>query len=265
MKRIFNTLGLLCLILISFVYTEKSMMVVREYDSIMIKIKEQKNITSINAIIQNDTIIPGIMEKKINVKESYKRMKEYGFYSTKLLVYDTIMTKQSLNNHLDKYIIGGNKSKNMVSLILKLNWNSNINELKKIIDKYNIKVNFIVNNNWINEDIIQLLVNENHLLIGNAIETNKVIKTVYNQDKQYCYLEKREPSKIQLCMKNNNYTILPIYIKDNLLLNTKKNINSGAIISYEVTNNLINDLDNIIKYIHSKGLTITNLIEHLEE
>ena len=42
-----------------------------------------------------------------------------------------------------------------------LNWNSDILKIKEIIDKYNIKVNFVIDDNWIDEEVIQLLVKEN--------------------------------------------------------------------------------------------------------
>ena len=265
MKKIFNIFGLICLFTISFMYTEKSMMVVREYDSIMIKIKEQKKIDCIKPTIIDDTIIPGILEKHINEKESYKKMKQYGYFNNELLVYDIIDTKYSLDNNLDKYIIGGNKSKNMVSLIFILNWNSDILKIKEIIDKYNIKVNFVIDDNWIDEEVIQLLVKENHILLNNDMKYNNLIKNVFNQNELYCFAEQKSETILKQCKKNNNHTILPILIKYNLLINTKKNIQSGSILSYKANNNLINDLDKIIKYIQNKGYMVTNLIEHLEE
>ena len=67
MKKLFNAIGIICLVIISFIYTEKTVMVVREYDDIMINIKKQKNIEKIDSIIIEDTIIPGILERKINI------------------------------------------------------------------------------------------------------------------------------------------------------------------------------------------------------
>lgn len=245
------------------------MTVVREYDSIMIKINEQKNIPSIKSTIVDDTIIPGVLEKQINKKESYKKMKQYGYYDDKLLVYKNIDSKDSLKNNLEKYIISGNKSKNMVSLIFVLDWNSNITELKKIIDSNNIKVNFVINDKLIDKEIIQVLSKENHVLMNSNKEKfkdlNSIIKNVYNQKKQYCYIEEKNKDILKMCKKNNNYTILPVIIKSDLLINTKKNLYSGTIMSYEVNNKLISELEIIIKYIQNKGFKITNLIEHLEE
>ena len=50
-----------------------------EQDEIMVKIKEEENnlnINPINAIIENDTIIPGNTGKDIDIEASYKSMKK---------------------------------------------------------------------------------------------------------------------------------------------------------------------------------------------
>ena len=60
-------------------------------------------------------------------------------------------------------------------------------------------------------------------------------------------------------------TILVNTIDNNYLYETKKILDSGSLISYKVSNNLIDNLDIIIKYIKNKGFTITNIVEHLEE
>lgn len=263
MKKIFNIFSIICLIIISFVYTEKSMMVVREYDDIMIRIKEQKNISEIKSIIIDDKIRPGVLEKKINIQKSYKEMKEYGSFNKKLLVYDVKDNKESLDNNLDKYIIGGNKNKQMISLIFKLNWNSDIDKLIEILDKNNIKGNILINSNWINKDIINKIANNDHILISNDIKINKIIKNVFSQKKQYCYGYDKEVLK--KCSKEKYYTILPIEINDNILIKTRNNLESGNFLSFEVSDNLINELENIINSIKNKGFKITNLIEHLSE
>ena len=60
-------------------------------------------------------------------------------------------------------------------------------------------------------------------------------------------------------------TVLVNTIDNNYLYETKKILDSGSLISYKVSNNLIDNLDIIIKYIKNKGFTITNIVEHLEE
>lgn len=268
MKKIFNAIGLIGLVIISFVYTEKTVMVVREYDEIMIKIKEQNSIPKIEGIIDKDTIIPGILEKKININESYRKMKQNGFYDEKLLVYEKIDNNTSLKNNYDKYIISGNKTKNMVSLIFVLEGNTDISKIKQIIDDNEIKVTFAINNIWLNKnnDLLLKLSNEGNNIIArdNNKHINSVIEDVLNQ-KNYCYTSEKNEKILKNCSNKKTNTILSEIIDNNHLYETKKILESGSIISYKVSNNLEQNLELIIKYIKNKGFAITNIIEHLEE
>ena len=75
MKKIFQILGLIGLTCFSFFMTEKTATVVSDMDEIMIEIKANyKNYksNSVDAIIDNNTIIPGIRAKDVNIKKSYK-------------------------------------------------------------------------------------------------------------------------------------------------------------------------------------------------
>jgi len=268
-KKLFNAIGIICLVIISFVYTEKTVMVVREYDDIMIEIKKQKNIEKIDSIISEDTIIPGILERKINISESYRNMKKLGFYKEELLVYEKVDNKNSLRNNLDKYIIGGNKSKNMVSIIFDLDWNTNINNILKIIKNNNIKVSFAVDDKWIsnNNDLLNEIAKEHTILIkdkNNFSWVNMIIKEVLKQS-TYCYANEKDKELLSICKNENINTILPLEIKNNYLIETKQNLDSGVLLSYKVNNNLENNLDMIIKYIKNRGYTISNIVEHLEE
>lgn len=269
MKKLFNIIGIISLVIISFVYTEKTIMVVREYDDIMINIKKQKNIEKIDSIIIEDTIIPGILERKINIDESYMNMKKLGYYKNELLVYEKIDNEKSLKNNLDKYIIGGNKSKNMVSIIFDLDWNSNINQILEIIEENNIEVSFAVNDEWINNnnELINEISKKHTILIkekNNFSWVNMIIKDVLKQN-TYCYTNEKDEDLLNICKNKKINTILPLEIKNNYLIETKKSLDNGLLLSYKVNNNLENSLDMIIKYIKNRGYTISNIIEHLEE
>lgn len=268
MKKLFNIIGIISLVIISFVYTEKTTMVVREYDDIMINIKKQKNIEKIDSIIVEDTIIPGILERKINIDESYMNMKKLGYYKNELLVYEKIDNKNSLKNHLDKYIISGNKSKNMVSIIFDLDWNSNINKILEIIEENNIEVSFAVNDEWINSnnELLNEISKKHTILIkekNNFNWVNMTIKKVLKKQ-TYCFTNEKDEDLLNICKNKKINTILPLEI-NNYLIETKKNLTSGVLLSYKVNSNLENNLDMIIKYIKNRGYTISNIVEHLEE
>ena len=78
MKNIIKFFGLLGLIGFSFFYTDKVMNVIMEQDPIMIQINNEKDkyeTLPANAIIEDDTIIPGKYGKVVKEKESYNSMK----------------------------------------------------------------------------------------------------------------------------------------------------------------------------------------------
>ena len=90
--KIIKIIGLFSLFIITFIYTEKVIHISLDQDEIMIKIKECKdyNTNPTNAIINEDTIIPGNIGKSINNEASYKAMKKIGYFEPTLLVYENI-------------------------------------------------------------------------------------------------------------------------------------------------------------------------------
>ena len=84
MKNIVKSIGLITLICFSFFYTEKVIDVVSEQDDIMIKIKEVKDnykIDSVDATISENTIVPGINGREVDIEKSYQNMKQIGIFN----------------------------------------------------------------------------------------------------------------------------------------------------------------------------------------
>ena len=279
MKKIFQFIGLISLICFSFFVTEKTALVVSDMDSIMIEIKnnyKKYKRESIDAIIENNTIIPGICSKEVNINKSYKNMKLSGYYSDKLYVYDYSKPKISLSDTIDKYIIKGNSNKRMVSLIFKVENEDDISSILKIIDNYNISVTFFVDNNWFinNNELIQKLINKGHN-IGIYMDdyTNPdfewmdmVIKKINNQRYSFCYNREDNEKNLEICKIKNDYTIRPIEISNKTpLVDIKKNLTAGSILSLDINSQVRKELSTIIIYIKSKGYTLDNLENHLLE
>ncbi len=277
MKRLFEIIGLLSLACFSFFITEKTTSVFENVDNIMLQIKENStnfNIEPIDAIIENDTIIPGIYGRVVNIKKSYKKMKKYGNYNPDMYVYNYIKPNISLNDNIDKYIINGNKKNRYISLIFKVN--DKVDSILKIINKYNIKTTFFINSNWFedNNDLVIELINSGHI-IGNLsnnldysdsafIWMDTIIKSLTNQKQGYCYYTDNI-NNIEYCVKYKNYTIKPIEITNNLLSEVKNNLKNGAILAFDINNKLLKELDSIINYINSKGYEIVNIDKLLKE
>lgn len=250
MKKFFQSFGIILLVFFSFVYTEKTTKVVREYDNIMIEIKKQKNIDPIDAIVAENTIIPGISGKNINEDKSYINMKQYGKFNKNLLVYNKVMPKETLEKNKNKFIISGNKNKRMVSL----NFIVDDEDINKIL-KYNIKSNFFV------KKISNFDIGNN--VIGFYEKYDDWIKSVAkskNIEIKYCF------SEIDTnCFDNNLFVIKTKIIDNNFLYNTKKLLYNGAILTYKINSKFYNEFNLIINYINSKGYEIVLLDTLLEE
>jgi hypothetical protein len=180
--------------------TEKTALVVSDMDEIMIEIKSNYNnyhTDSIDAIVDGNTIIPGISAKDVNINKSYKNMKQSGYYSDKLYIYDYTKPKISLSDNIDKYIIKGNPNKRMISLIFKVDANDDISDILNIVNNYNINVTFFIDTNWFtnNNELIGKLINDGHnigILLDDYSDSNfewmdMVVKKINNQRNSFCY------------------------------------------------------------------------------
>lgn len=280
MKKFFQYLGILCLVSFSFFYTEKTVSVVKELDNIMIQIKEEQNsykVEAINAYINGNTIIPGISGKEINIDKSYQRMRRLGKYNANLLEYQKVKPSISLKDNKDKYIISGNKTKKMVSLVFLVDGLDNINTILQILNSNGIKGNFFVNSDWFssNNNMVIKLIEKKHN-IGNLSDNlnyqnstfiwmDTIIKKIGKQKNSFCY-KTGDTKDLDICASNKNYTISPNIIVNNYpFIEIKDKLDSGSIIALNVNNAVERELDLIIKYIKSKDLKIVNLLELIEE
>ncbi len=268
MNKTLQIILLLIIMSISFFYTEKTITIVKDYDDIMIKIKnENKRVEPINAEVYDNKIIPGICGKEIDVNRSYNKMKKYGKYNSGLLVFKNLKPKISISTK-DKFIISGNKSNEFVSLIFIVKNNNEIDNVINILKMKNVKASFIFDDDWIynNSDRVVDLVNYDYSVgvLNNSEFNNSVIKRIAKQKYNYCYTNKENINLLQSCKKNNNYTILVNnIITRNYYQNVKKILSRGSLIVLNISDQLIYELPSIITYINSKGyrlITINKMI-----
>ena len=279
LKKIFESIGLLSLICFGFFYTEKISTVLKDNDDILKQIKQIENqykVDAIDAIVEGNTIIPGVSGSVIDVNKSYKKMKKINSFNDNLIVYKTIKPNISVNKVYDKYIISGNKNKKEVALIFLVNDKDNISDIISILDEKEVLTTFFTDGYWFenNNDLVLELIDRGHI-IGNLGYLNKysndttkwmntIIKRVGNQENTYCYnIDSDENLKV--CNDNNSYTIRPnLIVKNNPLIEVKNNLNNGSIIALDINDITIKQLPLILDYIDSKGLdliTLENLID----
>mgnify|MGYP001623117049 CR=1 FL=1 len=117
--RVFGILSILCF---SFYYTEKIALFMQKKDPIyetILSLKDDYEVESVNATINEEYIIPGVIGKEVNVEESFRSMKYLGAFSESNLVFNEIVPEVSISQNKDKIIAQGNKIHQAVALITK--------------------------------------------------------------------------------------------------------------------------------------------------
>ena len=277
MKRIVESIGLVALICFSFMYTDKVMEVISEKDSLYIEIDSQKDkykIEAVDGIIDNNTLIPGIKGREININESYKNMRELGIFREDMIIYKDIYPKNLISNNYDKYVISGNNTKREISLIFIILNDNNLDNLLKIIDEYEIKVNLFVDYNYLTENINKLI--NNNLMIysygdkgiynhDNIFLSRNIIKSKTGNDRFYCFYDNIKET-LDICDKEGITTIKPtVNTINNPYNELKSNLKNGSIINLNLNSELIKQLPSIIDFIKGKGLKVVSLNELLSE
>ena len=270
--KLIKLLGLLCLVCFTFFYTEKIINVTIEQDEIMIKIKEIENnhqIKPINAIIKDDTIIPGNIGTYIDTENSYKQMKKLGYFNESQLTYKNIYPEISIYNNYNKYIINGNPYNKNISLIYIINNDKTIDNILNIAKNKNTQLTFFIDSSFLNNniDILQKINNYEIYNYGNngnytkdnLIITNNIINNKSNNNSTYCLFLTKNDKSLNNCADNKMLSIIPSITGN--YNNIKNNLKNGSII-------LINnskELSNIIDFIINKGYNILPLSKVVTE
>ena len=198
-----------------------------------------------NAIIKENTIIPGIKGKYVNVSKSYSKMKKINTYLDTMLVFDYITPSISINNNLDKIIISGNKSKKNISILIEIN---DINLLHELLEDDN-NYNLILTDNFINLNYTFLKNLKNNIV---SLKNNKLNKYLYTKNLNIKPLGKT--------------TIYPTFITSDYYFNTIKVLDNGSILAFKIQNEKnIKDLKILISGIKNLNYNLVSLDTLLEE
>ena len=267
------------LVLLSFFLTNKITNYYKENDIIMkqLKILEKKYKTeSKNAIVIGDNIIPGIKGKEINYNESYKNIKLYGKMNESLIKTKDVIPTISIDNNYDKYIVQGNSEKRYISLVFKVEKNTNINKILSILKNNKVNATFFVDGKYIEDNINIIKSNNNHeyeVLSYNNEYNKSIMKTTFSYLESltkkkllYCYTEENNDYLKDLCKEEKMHTIKPsLVITNHLYNNIKNNIQPSQIVSININNYNEDDLSISIKYLKSKGYKLVLLKELISE
>lgn len=247
---------LIIMVVLSFYFTEKIMIYMENKNPIMQEINKKEMLyqtNPVNAVIEDNTIIPGINGKVIDKRKSLLKMDEFGSFNETFIIYKNIIPEISLNDNKDKIIIRGNQTKRMVSLILEKN-----NKIEDYFIQSKIKYNIIskldtnlkINREYINGEITQEKASDLNALLNKNKINSKICIINY--------------SNIDYCKEKKYYIIDPI-------LKTTTNINfilseikSGVMILIKKTTSLDN-VKLIISEIKKQDLNIVYVSELISE
>lgn len=243
-------LFLFIFIIFSFYITDRVMIYINNQNPLMKEIllrKEEYKVEAVDAVIKDNTIIPGINGKVVDEDKSFNNMDSIGYFNDLFLVYNYISPNETLKHHLNKIIIKGNSRKRMVAFIV---YNNNL--VSDYFDNNNIKYTSLVklndkidkNKRYINSEIDDELFDD----LNSVLNKNKV-------NSRICLVNY---SNIDMCMKMKYYLVsYSIDMNDNILDNLNS-IGSGDIIFVDSLTNLYN-IKNIINEIKRLDLVIDYL------
>ncbi len=109
--------------------------------------------------------MPGLNGVRVNVEESYKKMRKQGEYNEDLLVFEQIPPEVSLEDLPAEPIYRGHPDKEMVALNINVSWGEDyIPTILNILKKQNVKATFFIEGKWANkhEDLVKMIDEQGH-------------------------------------------------------------------------------------------------------
>lgn len=269
------------LVLFSFYYTEKAIVLLESNDPLMKEIKnkgESREEGAINAKVEGDYLIPGYNGLVIDLDESFTKMKGYGSYNDALLVFEEVEPNISIDDYYDKYISSGNGISTNISLVFTVDNSSYTDNLLNILKEMKVIGTFFIDGEYIDKNtsfVTDAVVNGNEvevlsynnnydeLLFKASIDK---VKTLTSTTPKYCYATYDNEEILNLCSKLSMHTIIPtLKLDSNIYSSAKGNLRSGSIISVKLTESNIAELKVLINYIKQRGFTLVTLDTLLNE
>lgn len=281
MKKFLEAFLVIALVLFSFYYTEKAIVLLESNDPIMKEIKDKGSTLeedALNAKIDGDYLIPGYNGLVIDLEESFTKMKGYGSYNDALLVFEEVKPTISIDDYYDKYISSGNGMSTSIALVFTVDDNSYVGNVLNVLKEMDVVGTFFVDGKFTDNNtsfVSQAVVNSNEVEVlsyDNAYDellfkaSIDKIKTLTSTTPKYCYATYDNEEVLNLCSKLSMHTIIPtIRLDNNIYSNLKGNLRSGSIISIKLTESNISELKVLINYIKQRGFNLVILDTLLNE
>lgn len=277
-KNTIKLVSLFLLLLLSFIYTDKVFNEARSNDPLMkevISYKRAHDVKPVEPKIKDDEMILGMSGLIINKEKSYKNMKEDDSFNKQKLVYDKTKPNTSITKTYDYYITNG-ISKNMVSIIFKVNNSTNVSELLSILAKTNVTVNFFIDGSYLEKNVETAfsMVNLNSEIYNLGYDnkysksmisvTNNLIESITLKDSLFCLNSAKNDDYKDICASKKMLTISPTLVNPSIT-DLKKNLSKGVMIVYDLDEFDTSKFNFIINVIESRGYKIKGLSKLINE
>lgn len=277
-KNTIKLVSLFLLLLLSFIYTDKVFNEARGNDPLMkevISYKRAHDVKPVEPKIKDDEMILGMSGLIINEEKSYKNMKEDDSFNKQKLVYDKAKPNTSIDKTYDYYITNG-ISKNMVSIIFKVNNSTNVSKLLSILAKTDVTVNFFIDGSYLEKNVETAfsMVNLNSEIYNlgydnkyskNMISvTNNLIESITLKDSLFCLNSTKNDNYKDICASKKMLTISPKLVNPSII-DLKKNLSKGVMIAYDLDEFDTSKFNFIINVIESRGYKIKGLSKLINE
>lgn len=277
-KNTIKLVSLFLLLLLSFIYTDKVFNEARSNDPLMkevISYKRAHDVKPVEPKIKDDEMILGMSGLIINKEKSYKNMKEDDSFNKQKLVYDKTKPNTSIDKTYDYYITNG-ISKNMVSIIFKVNNSTNVSELLSILAKTDVTVNFFIDGSYLEKNVETAfsMVNLNSEIYNLGYDnkyskkmisvTNNLIESITLKDSLFCLNSAKNDDYKDICASKKMLTISPTLVNPSIT-DLKKNLSKGVMIVYDLDEFDTSKFNFIINVIESRGYKIKGLSKLINE
>lgn len=264
--NVFKVIGLLFLLTISFIYTEKIFTISRNNDPLMkdiLEYKKDNDYKPVNGVIIENEITLGLSGSYIDSLDSYKNMKENESFDENKIIEYKEKPENSIEKNYDYYITSSNKIKKNIYIIIKINSNEDLKKLNKLNNNFALFINQnILENYFINTNLEIYNLGKNGKY-DDVKDINRIINENYNKS-LFCLNEYKEDKYKIVCKKNKMYSIKPTLVNPTIN-GLKNNLENGIIISFDINNLSTNRLMLIINIIESKGYKIDRLSNLIKE
>lgn len=277
LKKTCKLIGILLLLVFSFVYTEKVFTTAKDNNSVMKEVVKYKNSYDIKPkepIIKKDELILGYSGLIVDKEATYKNMDDK--FDKDKIVYKDKFPNTTITKNYNYYIKQGNVTSKSVAIIFKVKNENNLNSFLDNINKLDIKINFFIDASWLSDNIEKAfeMTNMGYDIYNLGYDgkydkksinkSNNLIESITLKDSKYCLNEDKNDYEKEVCKKKKMLTILPTMVNPSIL-ELRQNLVKGAIISYDLDTFDNSKINIILKTITSRGYTVKSLNDVINE